>query len=116
MIQFEIMGLPRSTNGGHGHWRADWARKKEWKDKVGSALWGQIPKKPFPIAKAIFTRCSSSEPDNDNLAISFKPIADALKVFGVITDDKPSCFKVEYRWEKTKPKAGRIRVTVEEIK
>lgn len=114
MIQFEIFGLPKTANGGHGHWRADHARKKLWKKNVGTALLGQIPKAPFQKAKAVFTRCSSSEPDFDNLCISFKPVCDALKAFGVIIDDKPSHFTAEYRWEKAKPKAGRIKVKVEE--
>ena len=114
-IQFEIKGLPRGPNGGHGHWRADHAKKMLWRKWVGMALMGQIPPTPFARAKAIFTRCSSSEPDTDNLCISFKPVQDALKFYGVIKDDKPSCLNASWKWEKAKPGAGRIRVTVEGI-
>lgn len=111
-IYFEIMGLPKMPNGGHGNWRADHARKMLWRKRVGSVLWGQVPSEPFKKAHAVFTRCSSIEPDGDNLVIGFKPVRDALKFYGIILDDKPSCLTAEYRWEKAKQKAGRIKVTV----
>jgi hypothetical protein len=115
MITFEIHGLPKMANGGHGHWRADYAHKQMWRKMVGIALYGQVPKVPFEKAKATFTRCSSSEPDDDGLVHGFKATRDALKHFGVIVDDRPSCLKSEYKWERAKRGAGKIKVSVEQL-
>ena len=114
-ITFEIHGLPKMSNGGHGNWRADHGRKMMWRKWVGMALMGQVPKIPFAQAKATFVRCSSVQPDDDGLTHGFKAVRDSLKFFGVIVDDKPSCLKSVYIWERAKPGAGRIRVTVEGI-
>jgi hypothetical protein len=97
MITFEIHGLPKMANGGHGHWRADYAHKQMWRKM------------------ATFTRCSSSEPDDDGLVHGFKATRDALKHFGVIVDDRPSCLKSEYKWERAKRGAGKIKVSVEQL-
>jgi Holliday junction resolvase RusA-like endonuclease len=113
--KFEIMGLPKMANGGHGHWRAEHASRKKWHELVGQQLLGRVPRRPLKRTRVIFTRCSSSEPDFDGLVHGFKPVRDALVKFGVLEDDKPRNLVGEYYWEKAAPKKGRIRVEIEEI-
>jgi hypothetical protein len=116
VIKFELNILPKMANGSHGNWRAEAGRKAKLKEMVGEVLLGQIPKTPFPKAFATFTRCSSCQPDYDGLVHGFKTVRDALKKFGVITDDHPDVFDAKYLWEKAKPKCGGIKVSCEEVK
>jgi len=73
------------------------------------------PEKPLSRAKVIFTRHSSTPPDDDNLAGSFKSVRDGLKDAGVIVDDKSANIVAEYRWSKTDRNKGFITVEIEEI-
>lgn len=114
-FSFDIPGLPKMANGGHGNWRADHGQKKKWKQWVGECLMGRFPPKPLARARVTFTRFSSSEPDDDGLAHGFKPVRDALVIYGIIQDDKRKNLEAVYRWERAKPKAGFIRVEIEEL-
>jgi Holliday junction resolvase RusA-like endonuclease len=54
--------------------------------------------------------------DHDNLAASFKCIADALVKWGVLHDDAPEFIgRPEYLHAKAPPKQGRVEILVEEI-
>lgn len=112
MILVELYLLPKMANGGHGSWHADHAQKKAIKRAMGTALLGKLPAKPWPQARAVFTRYSSVEPDDDGLVHGFKAVRDSLKLYGVILDDHPRCLTSTYRWERVPPKRGKIRVEV----
>jgi len=112
-MSYELPGLPKGLNGSHSHWRVAAAEKKRW--RVMSALVARSKRPPKPLASCSIrcTRFSSSEPDYDNLAASFKAIIDGLKDAGVIEDDRSTCIvKREYLWEKTAPKKGMVRIEV----
>lgn len=116
VLEFEIAGLPKMANCGHGNWRADHGRKMHWRAKVGDALKGvRLPHSPLQCISVRFTRCSSAEPDDDGLSHGFKPIRDALKFYGIVVDDRRKNLIADYRWEKAPPKAGKIKIKVEEI-
>lgn len=115
-LDFELPGLPPTTNGSHGHWRVAAGKRKKW--RTASALVSRLrrPLKPLERVALILTRFSSVKPDRDNLAISFKPVVDGLKDGGVIVDDTDEVIVTcKYQWEKTSPKTGRVRVQLEEV-
>lgn len=116
MIEFEIKGLPKTTNfGGRAHWAVKIKEANHWKKLVWLSVCSQKPKEPLNKAKLTLTRCSSSEPDFDGLVSSFKHVLDGLKESKIIIDDKPSVIgSPTYLWMKVSPKAGRIKVKVEE--
>ena len=117
MIQFEIKGLPKTTNaGGRAHWSVKAKEAKLWKQLVFLSVSSQRPKEPFKKCKITLVRCSSKESDFDGLVSSFKHVLDGLKESRIIFDDKPSCIEPTYRWQYSSPKSGRIKVTVEEVK
>ena len=97
------------------HWSQVAGIKKTWKTKVIQECYGKLPLKPLIKAHAIFTRHSSSEPDSDNLASSFKSIRDGLVSAGVLIDDNPNVLKADYCWKKTSPKNGYVSIDVVEI-
>ncbi len=112
-LKFELPGLPRTTNGSHGHWRVKAAHSKTWKQKVFTACWHLRPLWPLKAARIVLTRVSSVEPDYDNLVISFKPVIDGLRQAGVIADDKMSVIGAPtYAWRKCKPGLGHVVIEV----
>jgi len=113
-VEFELDGLPKSQTNNYGHWRTRAKSKKDWEERVVVATMGKWPKDPLSAATITLTRCSTSEPDYDNLVASFKPIMDGLIRARIIQDDKPSVIgHPDYHWEKAKRGQGRIRVVVE---
>lgn len=117
-LEFELKGLPTTTNGSHGHWATKAKAKRKWIDAVMNYVVQNKahPSEPLTKAKLTLTRCSSSETDFDNLVISFKPVVDGLKHAGVIVDDKMSVIgQPTYAWESVKRNAGKIRIKVEAV-
>lgn len=116
VISFEIKGLPKTTNsGGRTHWSIKAREAKYWINIVVFATVTQRPKTPFQKAKLTLTRCSSVESDFDGLVSSFKHVIDGLIAARIIVGDKMSNIgQPVYRWEKAKPKVGRIKITIEE--
>lgn len=116
-IEFELSGLPKSTNGlMSAHWSVKHKMTREWTERVHYVLQvgGLMPKSPFNKATLTLTRFSSSEPDFDGLVSSFKWIVDALIKCGVIVNDKPSVIgQPKYEWIKAPRGQGKIRVRVE---
>lgn len=113
-LEFTLSGLPRTTNGSHGHWRARQVRSKALKARVFASCWHLRPKTPLTQARITLTRLSSVEPDYDNLVISFKVVLDGLRQAGIIVDDRrKNIGRPEYLWEKCKPGEGHIKVKVE---
>ncbi len=114
-LEFELSGLPPTTNGSHGSWFRIAADRKKWRT---AARLKATPAPPTPLTKArlICTRCSSVKADFDNLAISFKPLVDGLRDAGIIADDKDSILvERQYLHEVAKKNAGKVRIVVEEI-
>lgn len=114
-LEIELQGLPKTTNGSHQHWRVKHAQSKAWKTRVFALSWPKRPAQPLKRAKITYTRFSSTQPDFDNLVISFKAIQDGLRQAGIIADDKQANVIGEYCWFKAQPKSGRITVRVEEL-
>src|SRR6185312_10503079 len=119
-IEFRIEGLPPIPgNGSHHNWRVAAGIRKVWVQKAFEALLQNKFKRPLvPLekAKCTFLRVSASEPDDDNLRASFKPVRDALVRAGILVDDKPRNMPDPiYRWQKGKQKKGYVVVHVKEI-
>jgi Holliday junction resolvase RusA-like endonuclease len=115
-LDFELPGLPPTTNGSHGTWWAASTKRKMWRRAASQVSWIRRPKEPLESVALVLTRFSSSRPDRDNLAISFKPVVDGLKDGGIISDDTDEVIvRCDYKWVKESPKKGRIRIEVTEI-
>lgn len=112
VLRFELDGLPKMPNNGHGHWRADHERKKKWKEKVILLVGYRRPAVPLEKACVKLTRFSSVQPDYDNLVASFKPIIDGLRYAKVLKDDRMTNFRPECEWIKAPQGLGKIRVEV----
>ncbi len=114
-IQFTLDGLPKTTNsGGRAHWSVKASEAKLWRRRVVAEALDLRPPSPLHKAKLTLTRYSSAEPDFDGLVSSFKHVVDGLIDAGIIESDKPSVIgQPNYKWEKVKPRMGKISVTVE---
>ena len=114
-IEITMIGLPKSMNGSHGHWRAAAARRKEWRTKTAwNAIAAGKPKAPLTKCRIECVRCSSSQMDFDNLVASFKGCIDGLRDAGIIADDTQQVIvERKYLWEKASKYSGRIIIRVE---
>ena len=134
-IQFTLYGLPPLQQSSHrGNPKADAARFKRWKADAalallcairssgrlgGAAVYAhQLPLHAhsplclhFPL-RARFTRHSTTQPDDDNLAASFKPCRDAFIAVGLVPDDSARYLECEYAWEKAGRGKGKVVVEV----
>ena len=117
MFELTVMipGLPKLPNTLRmAHWRTRATHTKEWKMYVHYCTYGRRPEKPLEKAKLTFTRCSTTEPDFDNLAMSFKPVMDGLVECGILVDDNPKIVgRPGYFWEKAKRNHGHIRIKIQ---
>ena len=115
-LAFELPGLPKSQTNNYSHWSVRAKSKKRWENAVWAMVKHDLPRKPLSKARIRFTRCSSGEPDFDNLVASFKPILDGLEKAGIIESDKPSVIgNPVYEWRLATPKHGCVRVSVESV-
>lgn len=121
-IEFEILGLPKSLNGAHGHWRAAAAERKKWRQLSADHAWAAIARarlagmEPLKKAKITCTRCSAMRMDFDNLVASFKGCVDGLKDAGLIADDTDEVIvERKYAWDKAKQNEGKIRIIIEKM-
>lgn len=114
-LEFEIHELPKTMQSSKTmHWAQKMKYVTHWHGNVWAAAANKKPPTPLAKAKLTLTRCSSVEPDFDNLVISFKPVIDGLKACGIILDDKVSNIgQSSYAWERAPSKQGKIRVRVE---
>lgn len=118
-INLTIPGLPpMNTSDRVSPW-AHRKLKKNWESHVCVAVLealGRWPEAPFQRARVTITRCSTSEPDFDNLVQGGKFLLDGLKVAGVIVDDSPDVIgRPDYHWESAPPGKGCVRIRVESI-
>lgn len=134
-IEFEIEYLPKTPNTLLGrHWRGKANHALVWKRLVEQQviLKGGFPPAPIKKAKVTMTRFSSTQPDEDGLYGSFKPVLDALTnypakkpskkyPFGmpaqprVLVDDSPAHIELQCLWGKAKRRFGKVHVLIEEI-
>lgn len=118
-LELVIEGLPPLNSSERLHWRKLVDHKRRWYAKVSSAVLvelGRWPAAPLALARVTITRCSSQEPDGDNLGFGAKFILDGLKRAGVILDDKPSVIgQPILRWEHAPAKSGHVRILVEAV-
>ena len=83
---------------------------------VAAAFRGMGPEEPLDRYRVQFVRASSSEPDYDGLVGSFKVVMDSIRKLRVIKDDKLSnSGNWEVSWQKEKPRAGWIAITISEL-
>lgn len=119
MITFEIAGLPKIiTNGSKGSWRSSWGEARRWhRLVVDHVVLGRLaPIAPHSKARLKLTRYSSTEPDFDNLASSFKHVIDGLVKAGILENDKPANIgKPIYDWQRVPRKQGKITIEVQEL-
>ncbi len=114
-LAFELAGLPKLTNSLRVHWRVKHNESVKWKQLVKEKL-SWVPPHPMKKAKITLTRCSSREPDFDGLVSGFKHVLDGLVEAGVLQNDKPSVIgQPTYLWEHAGPRAGKIKIRVEEL-
>lgn len=117
-LELMIPGLPPLNSSANNHWRVRQAENKAWQGKVCGAVLmelGRWPEEPLKRAEVTLTRCSTTEPDADNLASSFKFVLDGLVKARVIADDKPSVIDARFRWERAPRGAGCVRIRVESV-
>lgn len=115
-LEFTLCGLPSTANSHKAHWAVAGKERKKWRQATKMRTFLLRPFQPLTACRLTCTRFSSSEPDFDNLVISFKSVLDGLKDAGIIKDDKSSIVKErKYLWEKVARDEGMIRVLVEEL-
>lgn len=119
ILEFEIPGLPKMTNGLRVHWRAIQKERKTWKERVAIAVAFEQKRAARPFitlshAKVTLTRFSARPPDYDGLVSSFKAILDGLVEAQVIIDDNVTVIgQPIYLWAKAPPSKGKIKVRIE---
>lgn len=113
--KFEILGLPKMTNGLMVHWRVKHTESKKWKKLVSEqCLIHGLTKLGLTSAALCFVRHSTREPDFDGLVSGFKHVLDGLVEAGVLVNDKPSVIgQPRYHWVYAKPKHGKIEIQIE---
>lgn len=115
-MEFEIQGLPKTTNKLNVHWRVKQLNNKLWHRLVAEVVAISRYKPAAPLHKAVLflTRCSTHCPDPDGLVASFKCVVDGLRYAGVLLDDKMSNIGMPtYNWEKAKRGEGKIKVKIQ---
>lgn len=122
-LEFMLLGLPSPERNRNRHWRTVRNEERHWKRAVCFAVMDRVPPAPLARARVTYTRHSSTKIDPDNLADSFKPITDALRVgpkrdgLPILIDDTEDNFvggRPDVRWQKAPPGRGRITVLIEE--
>jgi Holliday junction resolvase RusA-like endonuclease len=91
------------------------SERKRWRARVALEIGMRRPKSPCEKVKAVFTRHSARECDDDNLVASFKSCRDGIKDAGVIEDDTRKRIIAVYRWEKAPQNKGFITIDIEEV-
>jgi hypothetical protein len=115
-ITFEIPVLPKTPNSiGKASIWASHAERHKWRKIILGEFYEVGPKVPYKKSILTIIRCSSHEPDVDNLYSSNKFVIDGLKYAGFIIDDKPSNILLICKWEKAKRGEGKIIITLESI-
>ena len=108
--------LPQMPNTYSGaHWGIHQNETKKWMRRIREETLCRRPKEPIEKAYVHFTRCSTREPDYDNLVAGFKRVLDALIKCGLIVDDSPKHLVSKYTWEKAKRPNMFIEIHIKEL-
>ena len=111
-----LPGAPDIMNANR-HWRYRYGHAKKWKGWIVLAFGGaDRPMYPLHRSRLTLTRCTSVEPDPDNLAACWKPVIDGLREAGVIVNDKSCNVELHFRWQKAAPGQKKVIIQVEELK
>jgi hypothetical protein len=97
------------------HWAARHRWGKQWKESVEAAIWEnkkKLGKMPYEKARVLVTLYTMQLLDKDNAYASVKPILDALKIYGVIVDDRIDCIDLMVEQSQVKHRADE-KVTLE---
>lgn len=114
-LKFELAGLP-SLQPDTKHWRFRQKERVNWRMLVASKVGRMGPAVPLERARLRLTRHSTTRPDPDNLAMSFKAVVDGLVSCGVLRDDSSDVIGTpDYRWEKAKRGEGHVTIEVWEV-
>ena len=114
-VDLRIDWLPKiNTSATRRHWSYHHRENQKWNTLLKAELEraGLPDNAPLEKAKIVCYRCSSREPDFENLVMGFKGAIDQLVHLGVLVDDNPRVLEREYRWEKSQK--GHVRFTISE--
>src|SRR5665213_150669 len=110
--------IPHNTNH-RQHWAVRHRWNKLWQDSVQAGLWEnkrRIGGVPYLKARVQITLHTMKLLDKDNAYASVKPIVDALKVYGVIVDDRLDCIDLTVSQEQVKHRADeKVILEIERI-
>ena len=108
---FELPGLP-PMNRQHKHWAVLGKLNKRWRRDAYLAMRAAgLPEGELESVRVRYTRHSTREPDLDNMIAATKAIQDGIcDALGI--DDRPNQFFPEWRWEKARPKHGKVTVQI----
>lgn len=112
-LYLEITGLPK-TGASYDGWRGLEAEKQRWLElvRMGFMAHPNRPERPFRNARITLSRCSSMPMPVYSIAQSFCFVVPAMQQAGIIGMERP---EVSYKWEKSSPRDGRIKIRVREI-
>jgi hypothetical protein len=97
------------------HWALRHRWGKQWKESVEAGIWEnkrRLGKMPYERARVLVTLFTMKLLDKDNAYASVKPIVDALKIYGVIVDDRLECIDLTVDQRKVKHRTEE-KVTLE---
>jgi hypothetical protein len=122
-----IPGVPRLQRN-FGHWAKRHRHDKNWQERVAWRMRILVAPGPPLLLPSVWIQCrrfsSGTEPDHDNLVVSFKPLIDALKPaskanpygIGLILDDSPQVIRLsQYTWERVKRNDAAIGMIITEL-
>lgn len=114
-LEIEIKGLPKTPNA-RMHWAVKAAEVRKWRKAVCYQAISKRPEEPLTKAHVTFIRHSTTRPDFDNLAASFKGACDGLQDAGIIANDNYETIgDPTYSWVKAKQNQGKIQIIVTSI-
>lgn len=117
-LDLTLDGLPPMNTADRTHHWSAYRLKRAWEGKVCAAVLhelGRWPERPLDRARVTITRCSTREPDFENLTQGGKFLLDGLVKAGVLADDSPKVIgRPEYLWEAAPRGAGSVRIRVED--
>jgi hypothetical protein len=110
--------IPQSMNA-----RLFWAQRhrwdKQWKECVEAGIWENKKKlgpMPYERARVLVTLYTMKLLDKDNAYASVKPIVDALKIYGVIVDDRMDCIDLTVEQQQVRHKVDeKVILEIERI-
>ena len=113
-LELTVPGLPpMNTATTRRHWSHGAKVAVRWRQIIAALVGRKKPAVPLPFATVILTRCSSVEPDYDNLVISFKPVIDAFKHAGVIAGDGSEHLLRHYFWNFAPRGKGQLHILLQ---